>query len=84
VAPPVRRSGAVHLTRTSDDWQRLRELKELIAWARHRGATTMTLSVIEGNEPARRQPQGLPLMIRAGAPGPDPLVQGVDGKHDES
>ena len=84
MAPPVRRSGAVHLTRISDDWQTLRELKELIAWARDPGATTMTLWVTEGNEPARRQPPGLPLMIRVGAPGPDPLVQGVDGKHDHS
>jgi GNAT superfamily N-acetyltransferase len=28
--------------------------EELIAWARDRGATTMTLWVTEGNEPARR------------------------------
>ena len=44
----------------------------------------MPLGVTEGDEPARRQPPGLPLMIRAGAPGSDPLVQGIDGKHDGS
>jgi GNAT superfamily N-acetyltransferase len=32
--------------------------EELIAWARDRGATTMTLWVTEGNEPARRRPLG--------------------------
>jgi len=37
-----------------------------------------------GVQTSLRDPRpGLPLMIRVGAPGPDPLVQGVNGKHDE-